>query len=450
MPAQNIQLQFIPVQGNSVGEASLLVVPHGLSVPPTLYADSGLLTPVANPVALDSTGNVDFWVSDDSLIYDGFLSGGMVVGQPQYTNLAALSSPQTATIYQPKYFTIDLVPTPSGTVGTYSANVVYAATGLSAPLYTDATLTTPLTNPIVSFDTNIAFWVADRTVDYNIVLSGANLLAQQTIEDIWSLPAPIWANRAVYWTDAVEEWAYVNPYNVVVTSTSNVAAWTPNFQDIIEEACERAGFEIRTGYQFRTARRSLNILFQEWANRGLNLWTVTSAEIPLIQGQVTYDLPADCVDIIEHTIRQNQGSQYNQTDIIIPRIALPTYAAIPNKLAQGRPVQVYVNRQAPRPQINIWPTANTSGYIFRYWYLRRIQDASQPGFQTVDMPFRFVPAIIAGLAYHMAVKTPESMDRIPMLKQMYEEAYQLAADEDRDRAPVRFVPLMGYTGRGSW
>ena len=135
--------------------------------------------------------------------------------------------------------------------------------------------------------------------------------------------------------------------------------------------------------------------------------------------------------------------------LVIPRIALPTYAAIPNKLAQGRPVQVYVNRQAPIPQINIWPTANMSGYIFHYWYLRRIQDASQPGYQTADMPFRFVPAIIAGLAYHMAVKTPESYDRIPMLKSMYDEEWQLAADEDRDKAPVRFVPQASYLS-GGW
>ena len=451
MTTQNIQLQIIPVQGNSIGAASLLVVPHGLSIPSTLYTDATLTTEVANPVAVDSNGAVNFWVADGSITYDGFLSGGAVVGRPQYTNLHALPSPQTAAIYQPKYFTIDLVPTPTGSLGTYTAQVVYASTGLWAPIYTDATLSTPITNPIISTDTNITFWVADRTQEYNIILSGSNLLAQQTIADIWTLPAPIWANRAVYWTDAAEEWAYINPYNVVVTSSSHTATWTPNFQEIIEEACERAGFEIRTGYQFRTARRSLNILFQEWANRGINLWTVTAAEIPLIQGQGTYDLPADCIDILEQVIRQNQGSQYNQTDLIIPRIALPTYAAIPNKLAQGRPVQVYVNRQAPIPQINVWPVPNQSGYIFHYWYLRRIQDASQPGYQTAEMPFRFIPAIIAGLSYHVAVKNPDAADptRIQMLKAMYDEAWDLASREDRDKSPVRFVPLAGYL-TGGW
>ena len=233
-------------------------------------------------------------------------------------------------------------------------------------------------------------------------------------------------------------------------STSGVAIWTPDVSEIIEEAYERAGIEIRTGYQFKTARRSLNILFQEWANKGLNLWTVQADEIPMVQGQGTYDLPQDCVDIIEHVIRQNQGSQYNQTDLVIPRIALPTYAAIPNKLAQGRPVQVYVDRLAPIPTINIWPTPNQSGYIFYYWYLRRIQDAGTAGTNTLDMPFRFVPAIIAGLAYYVALKAPEmDPNRVGMLKQMYDETWQTAADEDRDRSPVRFVPMAGHMG-GGW
>ena len=220
--------------------------------------------------------------------------------------------------------------------------------------------------------------------------------------------------------------------------------------ELIEEAYERAGLEIRDGYQFRTARRSLNFLFQEWANKGLNLWTVEAAEIALIQGQETYDLPDDCIDIIEHVIRQNQGNTYNQVDIIIPRIALPTYAAIPNKLAQGRPIQVYVNRQTPTPTITLWQVPNNDSYIFRYWYLRRTQDAGQPGSNTMDVPFRFVPALVAGLAYHVALKSPESMDRVGLLKQMYDEAWDLAAAEDRDRAPVRFVPMAGYIGQGGW
>ena len=219
--------------------------------------------------------------------------------------------------------------------------------------------------------------------------------------------------------------------------------------EVIEEAFERAGLEIRTGYEFRTARRSLNYLFTEWANRGINLWTVEEANIPLVQGQGTYNLPTDFVDIFDQVIRQNPGSQSNQTDIIIPRIALPTYAAIPNKLATGRPVQVYIDRLSPIPTANIWPTPNQSGYYFHYWYLRRIQDAGQPGSNTLDIPFRFYEALTAGLAYRIAMKKPEAMDRVPFLKQAYDEAWQLAANEDRDKSPVRFVPQAGYMG-GGW
>ena len=231
---------------------------------------------------------------------------------------------------------------------------------------------------------------------------------------------------------------------------SGTTLFNPDLSELIEEAYERVGLEVRTGYQFRTARRSLNFLLTSWANQGINLWTVTAGDINLTQGQGTYDLPADCIDIIEHVIRQNPGSQYNQTDLIIPRIALPTYAAIPNKLTQGRPVQVYVNRQTPIPQINIWPTPNQSGYIFHYWYLRRMDDAGANGNTTQEVPFRFYEALTAGLSWMLAQKQPEiDYNRVQMLKASYDEAFELAKDEDRDRSPVRFVPLAGYLS-GGW
>jgi hypothetical protein len=233
-------------------------------------------------------------------------------------------------------------------------------------------------------------------------------------------------------------------------STSGTTLFNPDLSEIIEEAYERVGIEVRTGYQARTARRSLNYLLTSWANQGINLWTVTPADITLIQGQGTYDLPADCIDIFDQVIRQNQGSQYNQTDIIIPRIALPTYAAIPNKLAQGRPVQVWINRQTPIPQINVWPTPNVSGYIFHYWYLRRLDDAGSTGTVTQEVPFRFFDALTAGLAYQLAMKQPElDPTRIQMLKANYDEVFQLAKDEDREKAPLRIVPMAGYLG-GGW
>ena len=230
-------------------------------------------------------------------------------------------------------------------------------------------------------------------------------------------------------------------------TTSGTTNFDPDLATCIEEAYERCGIEIRTGYQFRTARRSLNYLLSAWANLGINLWTVTTADIPLVQGVGIYDLPADCVDVIEQVIRQYPGSEYNQTDLIIPRIALPTYAAIPNKLTQGRPVQVYVNRQTPIPQINIWPTPNQSGYIFHYWYLRRMDDAGNSATTTQDVPFRFYEALTAGLALQLAMKQPDlDTNRIQILKAAYDEALQLAMDEDRDKSPVRFVPMAGYIG----
>jgi hypothetical protein len=239
-------------------------------------------------------------------------------------------------------------------------------------------------------------------------------------------------------------------------TTSGTALWTPDITELVEEAFERAGVEIRTGYQFRTARRSLNILFAEWANRGINLWTVTEVQLALTAGVYEYPMPQDTVDIIEHVIRQNPGSEFTQVDLQITRIALPTYSTIPNKLSQGRPIQIYIDRLAPIPVMKLWPVPdNSSPWYLNYWYLRRIQDAGASGTNTTDMPFRFYPAIIAGLAYHLALKSVETMNspngaaRLQWLKQMYDEAFDQAASEDRDKSSVRFIPRVGYIGRGA-
>jgi len=221
-----------------------------------------------------------------------------------------------------------------------------------------------------------------------------------------------------------------------------------NLNELIEEAFERAGAELRTGYDFRTARRSLNLMFAEWANRGINLWTVESTAIALIAGQATYDLPVDTVDLIEHVIRTNAGTS-TQSDIPVSRISVSTYSSLPNKTAEGRPIQIYVNRQSGAtasdlvvqyPQFTLWPVPNVSDtYQLVYWRLRRMLDAGN-GVNTQDIPFRFLPVMVAGLAYYVALKIPPSAERIPLLKQMYDEAWQLAADEDREKASWRIVP----------
>jgi hypothetical protein len=300
-------------------------------------------------------------------------------------------------------------------------------------------------------------------------------------------------------------------------TTSSTTAFNLDLNDLVEEAFERCGLELRTGYDFRTARRSLNLLTVEWANRGVNLWTVEQGQITMNTGQATYALPNDTIDLLDQTIRQNNGTT-NQVDINISRISEPTYMTIPNKLTQGRPIQVWINRQSGQtnnvasttlngaitstattitltstvglatsgfikidnetivysnisgnqllncsrgqantvaashltgasvftqnlPSINVWPTPNAGGgYVFVYYRLRRMQDAGT-GVTQQDIPFRFIPCMVAGLAYYIAMKKPEvPPDRIMMLKTDYEQQFQLASEEDREKAPIRFVP----------
>lgn len=308
-------------------------------------------------------------------------------------------------------------------------------------------------------------------------------------------------------------------------STTGTTSFNLDVNDLIEESFERCGKELRSGYDFKTARRSLNLLTIEWANRGINLWTVEQGVIPMVTGQAMYPIPVDTIDLMDMVIRQNNGTS-NQMDINISRIAEPTYMSLPNKLAQGRPIQVYINRQSGQenlsaaflgadisatdttitltstnglasagfikignetisypningnqlincaraqnnttaaahsagatitvqnlPCINVWPTPNAPGnqYTFVYYRLRRIQDAGS-GVYVQDIPFRFIPCMVAGLAYQLSTKLPDvDMNRIPMLKADYEQQFQLAADEDRDKSPIRFVPRMSFYGRG--
>ena len=307
-------------------------------------------------------------------------------------------------------------------------------------------------------------------------------------------------------------------------STTGTTSFNLDVNDLIEESFERCGKELRTGYDFKTARRSLNLLTIEWANRGINLWTVEQGVIPMVTGQAMYPYPADTIDLMDMVIRQNNGTS-NQIDINISRIAEPTYMSIPNKLTQGRPIQVYINRQSGQenlsgallsanisstattidltstsgltssgfikigtetisypnvsgnqlincargqngttaaahtagatvtvqnlPCINVWPTPNSPGnqYTFVYYRLRRIQDAGS-GIYVQDIPFRFIPCMVAGLAYQLSTKLPDvDMNRIPMLKMDYEEQFRLAAEEDREKAPIRFVPRNMFYAR---
>jgi len=217
-------------------------------------------------------------------------------------------------------------------------------------------------------------------------------------------------------------------------ATSGSRDFNMDVGEIIEEAYERCGLEVRTGYDAKTARRSLNIMFADWANRGLNLWTVKQGTITLTQGQAQETLTADVVDILEVVLRRNG------TDYEVERISRGEYATLPNKTTQGRPSQFYFDRQID-PVINLWSVPENSTDQLIYYYVQRIQDADTL-VNTTDMPFRFYPCMVAGLAYYMSMK--RAPDRVQLLKSVYEEEFQRAADEDEGRTPLKLQPSLSY------
>jgi hypothetical protein len=237
----------------------------------------------------------------------------------------------------------------------------------------------------------------------------------------------------------------------MVAKTTDTTSFNLDLNNLVEEAFERCGAELRSGYDLRTARRSLNLLTIEWANRGINLWTVEQGSIALAPGQTVYDLPVDTIDLLDHVIRTGTGT--NQIDINISRISVSTYSQIPNKNATGRPIQVWIDRKTgatnasnvtQNPQIHVWPAPDSSTtYTFVYWRLRRIQDAGD-GLNGQDIPFRFLPCMVAGLAYYLSLKIPEGLERSMNLKAEYEQQFQLASEEDREKAPIRFVPRQSF------
>lgn len=217
-------------------------------------------------------------------------------------------------------------------------------------------------------------------------------------------------------------------------ATSGSTNFELNVADIIEEAYERCGLEARTGYDFKSARRSLNLMFADWANRGVNLWTVKQGTQALTAGTATYALTADYTDLLEVVLRRSG------TDYELSRMSRGEYLTIPSKTTQGRPSQYYFNRQTI-PEITLWATPDSSTDTLVYYYIKRIEDADTL-VNTADTPFRFYPCMIAGLAYYIAMK--KAPDRIQLLKAVYEEEFQRAADEDEDRVPLKLQPSMQY------
>lgn len=217
-------------------------------------------------------------------------------------------------------------------------------------------------------------------------------------------------------------------------TTSGSRDFNLDVAEAIEEAYERIGLEMRTGYDAKTARRSMNLMFAEWANRGLNLWTVTQGTTTVTQGTSQYTLASDVVDILDMTLRRDG------TDYEMDRISRSDYLDFPNKTDQGRPSQFYFDRQIA-PVINLWQTPDNSTDQLVYYYVRRIEDVDTLT-NTTGIPFRFYPCMVAGLAYYLAVK--RAPDRVQMMKSIYEEEFQRAANEDEDRVPLTMRPSARY------
>lgn len=224
-------------------------------------------------------------------------------------------------------------------------------------------------------------------------------------------------------------------------ATSGTATFNLDINEIVEEAYERAGLgRAFSGADYRTARRSLNLLAQDFANRGINLWTVEEATLSLTNGTATYTLPADTVSILDHSIREGTGT--NQSDLAITRMSLGEYAGITSKNTTGRPVKMYIERLVSAPKVTFWPVPNSNNYTLVYYRVRRIQDSVNGSNTQYDAPTRFLPAIVSGLSYHLALKNPEMVERVALLKQVYEEDFNLAATEDRDRSDFRIIPAV--------
>ena len=220
-----------------------------------------------------------------------------------------------------------------------------------------------------------------------------------------------------------------------------MAVVVPELSELFEEAYERAGLEMRSGYDLKTARRSLNIMTLEWQNRGLNLFTIEAQTLPLVAGTATYTLPADTIDIIEHQLRTGSGT--SQLDAYIERMSVSTYSQQGSKNVEGRPSQIYVQRNATDVQVTLWPVPDAATtYTLAYYRLKGIDGLSSGiGSATQNIPPRFVPALVSGLAYYIAMKKPEVAERVAPLQQEYEKQFAMAADQDQDRSTLRLVPF---------
>ena len=228
-------------------------------------------------------------------------------------------------------------------------------------------------------------------------------------------------------------------------ATSGTYTFNLDLGDIVEEAFERAGLVVRSGYDYRTARRMLDMLMLEGQNRGLNLWTVQEGTTSITSGTSRYALSADILDIIEAFVRTDAGSTTQQVDQPLSRISVSQYAHLSNKLTQAKPLQYWLEKDPGAIAFNLWPVPDDNEtYTLVYYYMQRVEDAGAVASNNMDVPSRWLPALVAGLAYHIAIKKPEVSDRTTMLKELYEEQWVLAADADREKAALYLAPSVTY------
>jgi len=222
-------------------------------------------------------------------------------------------------------------------------------------------------------------------------------------------------------------------------ATSGTTLFDLDVIDIIEEAYEMVGTEMRAGYDIKTARRSLDLMMREWGNRGVNFWTVTEFSLPVVAGTETISLAANIIDILDAVWRTGSGT--SQNDRTLTRISMVDWAQTANKKQPGLPTQFWINRLQPQQVLHLWPVAPTNGTLV-CWGLRSIEDAGSYG-NTMDAPKRFLPAVTSGLAYYLALKNNAPVDKMTILKAEYDRQFNLAAEEDRERAPFKLVPDFG-------
>jgi|TARA_R110000850_G_scaffold11433_1_gene39229 hypothetical protein len=224
-------------------------------------------------------------------------------------------------------------------------------------------------------------------------------------------------------------------------ATSGTFTFNLDLGDIIEEAYERCGIELRSGFDYRTARRSLNLLMLDWQNRGLNLWTVKGTTETLVAGTGSYTLNGKILDVVEAFMRTNAGDVSRQSDLTMQRISIAQYSHQTNKLLQGRPIQYWIERAPTGITVNVWPVPDASQtWTFGYYYMERVEDSGSPASLDMDVPARFLPCLTAGLAYMIANKRAEAAPKLQFLKENYEEQWTMAADSDREKAALYVVP----------